>query len=348
MAGMIVDEEFFKKIFVSVILAVLLVLSFFILKPILLSIIMGIILAIVFEIPYNKILSKVKYKNLAAGIVCALLLLSILIPLWFLTPVFIEQSLEAYRVSQQIDFAAVLNKVFTLFSASDTISNEVGGILNSFIVKATNSLLNYFSQIIIKFPSILLQLFVVFCTLFFVLRDKEVILNSIHNLMPFSKDVEKRLFQSSKDITLSVIYGHIFIGAMQGIIVGLGFLIFGVSNSLFLTLLAIIAGIIPTFIGTTIVWVPVIVYLFIADNTVAAFGILAFGLFAGSIDNVIRPIIISAKSKMHPLLALIGMIGGFFFFGFLGFILGPLIIAYIIIVVEVYRGKQIEGIFVKK
>lgn len=347
MAGMIVDEEFFKKIFISVILAVLLVLSFFILKPILLSIIMGVIFAIVFETPYNKILFYLKSRTLSAAIVCILLLLSILIPLWFLTPIFIEQSFEAYRLSQQIDLASILNKFFTFVSPSDTLSGEVGGILSSFLAKATNSLLNYFSQLILEFPSLLLQLFVVFCTLFFVLRDNEKIVASIHNLMPFSKDIEKRLFQSSKDITLSVIYGHIFIGALQGIIVGLGFILFGVSNSLFLMLLAIIAGIIPTFVGTTIVWMPVIIYLFLAGNNFAAFGVLAFGLFAGSIDNIIRPIFISKKSKMHPLLALIGMIGGFFFFGFLGFILGPLIIAYIIIVLEVYRGKEIDGIFIK-
>ncbi|MEK6897811.1 MAG: AI-2E family transporter [Nanoarchaeota archaeon] len=348
MAGMVVDEEFFKKIFISVILAVLLLLSFFILKPILLSIIMGVILAIVLETPYNKILYYLKSKTLSAAVICILILLSILIPLWFLTPIFIEQSLEAYHLSQQIDLASVLNKFFTFASPSDTLSGEVGGILNSFIAKATNSLLNYFSKLILEFPSLLLQLFVVFCTLFFVLRDSETIIANIHNLIPFSKNIEDKLFKSSKDITLSVIYGHIFIGIMQGIIVGLGFLIFGVSNSLFLMLLAIIAGIIPTFIGTAIVWVPVIVYLFLADNNFAAFGVLVFGLFAGSIDNVIRPIFISKKSKMHPFLALVGMIGGFFFFGFLGFILGPLIIAYIIIFLEVYRGKEVDGIFIKR
>jgi len=50
---------------------------------------------------------------------------------------------------------------------------------------------------------------------------------------------------------------------------------------------------------------------------------------------------------MHPLLSLTGMIGGFFFFGILGFILGPLILAYVIIILEIYRGKELHGFFVK-
>ena len=57
---------------------------------------------------------------------------------------------------------------------------------------------------------------------------------------------------------------------------------------------------------------------------------------------------ISKSSKMHPLLSLIGMIGGFFFFGILGFILGPLILAYVIIILELYRGKELQGFFLKQ
>ena len=82
------------------------------------------------------------------------------------------------------------------------------------------------------------------------------------SLLPFSKEVEKKIFDYSKGITSSVLYGQVIIGILQGIAAGLGFFIFGVPKALFLTLLAMMAGIFPI-IGTTIIWLPVAIYLFI-------------------------------------------------------------------------------------
>jgi predicted PurR-regulated permease PerM len=167
----------------------------------------------------------------------------------------------------------------------------------------------------------------------------------VRSLLPFSKSIEDRLFKSSKDITFSVIYGQIIVGAIQGIIVGVGFFIFGVPNFLFLTILAILAGIFPI-VGTTLIWLPVMIFLFIAGNDFQAVGVAAFGIVAAFIDNIVRPILVSKRARMHPLLILVGMIGGLFFFGILGFILGPLIIAYALIILEIYRGKELKGIFI--
>ena len=163
----------------------------------------------------------------------------------------------------------------------------------------------------------------------------------------FSKDVEKKLIQSSTDITISVVYGQIVIGIIQGLIVGFGFLIFGVPKTIFLTLLAVIAGILPI-IGPTIIWIPVVLYLLSNGNTFAAAGVAVFGVISFAIDHFVRPYLITKSSKMHPLLSLIGMTGGFFFFGVLGFLLGPLILAYVIIILEVYRGKELQGFFLKQ
>ena len=74
--------------------------------------------------------------------------------------------------------------------------------------------------------------------------------------------------------------------------------------------------------------------------------LLIRNIFGEKIDNIIRPIFVSRFAHMHPLPILIGMVGGVFYFGILGFILGPLIIAYAFIMIEIYRGKQITGIFI--
>ena len=339
------SENYLKKPETLILLLVLAVLSFLILKPIILSITVGIILAVVFAPAYDRIFKITNSKNLSSTITCLFLILLIILPIWFLIPIFIQQSFEVYQFSQQIDFATPLKSIFPSLFASDEFSDQIASILFSFVTNLANSAVNSFSKFILNFPAFFFQLIVVFFTLFFVLRDKELFLNYVKEISPLSKEVENKIFKSSKDITLSVIYGQVFIGIIQGIITGIGFFIFNVNNALFLTLIASLAGIFPV-IGTTIVWLPVAVYLFIGDNTIAAIGVVIFGVFASSIDNILRPMIVSKRTRMHPLILLVGMIGGLFFFGILGFILGPLILAYIFIILETYRTRQLEGVFI--
>ena len=339
------DDDYFKKLGALIILFILIILSFLVLKPILLSIIVGIILAVVFAPAYDLIFKITNSKNLSSTIICIFLALLIILPIWFLTPIILRQSFEVYQFAQQIDFVTPLKSFFPSLFASEEFSEEIASILFSFVTNLANSAVNSFSKFILNFPAFFFQLIVVFFTLFFVLRDKEQFSEYVKGISPFSKDVEKKLFKSSRNITLSVIYGQVFIGIIQGIIIGIGFFIFNVNNALFLTLIASLAGIFPV-IGTAIVWIPVAIFLFIGDSTFASIGVVIFGVFSSSIDNILRPMIVSRRARMHPLILLIGMIGGLFFFGILGFILGPLILAYIFIILETYRKERVQGVFI--
>ena len=340
------DEIYFKRIMTTSILIILAVLSFLLLRPILLSIIIGIILASVFTPIYTWVNKLIKSKNLSSILICLFLIFLIVLPMWFLTPILIDQSFKIYQVTQQMDFVAPLKAIFPSLFASEEFSAEVGSILYSFITKTTNSMVNSLSKLILNFPALSLQFLVVFFTFFFVLRDQRQFASYIKSLLPFSKEIEKKLFASSKRIAISVIYGQIIIGIIQGLFVGIGFFIFKVPNGLFLTLLACLAGIFPI-IGTAIIWLPVSIYLIIGGNTLPALGLIIFGLISSNIDNLLRPIIVSKRTNLHPSLILIGMIGGLFFFGILGVILGPLILAYLLIILEIYRKKKSPELFPK-
>jgi len=341
------EDTYFKRIATTVILAVLILLSFFLLRPILLSIIFGIILAFVFSPVYNWLNKIVKSGNLSAAIICLASILLILLPLWFLTPILINQSFKLYLAAQQIDFVSLFKSIFPSLLTADQFSVEVGAILSSFVTRVTNSLVNSVSQLILNFPTLFFQFMVVFFTFFFVLKDKEKLMSYIKSFSPFSKDVEKKLFESSRGITISLIYGQVVIGIIQGIIAGIGFFLFGVPNALLITLFATVAGIFPI-IGPFIVWVPVVIYLLIEGNIGPAIGVMAFGIIASLSDNFLRPIIVSKKTNMPPSLILIGIIGGLLLFGILGIILGPLIIAYLLIVLDVYRNKKSPGLLIQE
>lgn len=340
------DKTYLQKITSLIILAVLIVLSFLLLKPILMSIITAIILAFLFVPLFNRINKKIKSKNATAAIVLIILLLIIIVPLWFLTPVLLNQSIEIFMASQKIDFVTPLKNIFPSLFQSEQFSNEIGSIVYSFVTNITNGAMNLISDLLLNFPTLLFQLIVVVFTFFFVLRDNEKFVSYIQSLLPFPKKVEKQLFKSSRDITFSVLYGQVVLGIIQGIFAGISFFLFGVNNALFLTLLACLAGIFPI-IGTSIIWFPVGIYLFINNMAWPAIGVLFFGVIGWFIENAVKPMFISKRTNIHSSVILLGMVGGLFFIGLWGVVLGPLILAYLLIVLEIYRDKRIPGVFIQ-
>jgi predicted PurR-regulated permease PerM len=340
-----IDENYFIKIMTAIILVFLIVLSFLLLKPILLSVILGILLAFVFTPIYEKIYKFTKSKNLSAALIIVVLFLIIFIPLWFLTPILIEQSFKIIQATIQVDFITPLKNLFPNFFSSAQLNAQISSTLGTFTTKIADSITDSLTNILLNFPTISLQILVVLFTFFFVLRDQQGFSDYIKSLLPFSKEVENRLFQYSSDITRSVLYGQVIIGIVQGVIAGIGFIIFGVPNAIFLALIATLAGIFPI-IGTAIIWVPVAIYMLLAGDNVAGWGVAIFGILSSTIDNFLRPIFVSRMTKLHSAVVLISMIGGLFLFGILGFILGPLIIAYLLIILELYRKKPLSGLII--
>jgi predicted PurR-regulated permease PerM len=341
------DDIYFKRVTTTIIALTLLVLSFLLLKPILLSIIGGFLLAFIFS-PIHKLLFKLtKSKGISAGILCVVVLAIIIIPLWLFTPTIIDESIKIYRSALQLDLVASLKTIFPSFFTSSEFSQQVGSMIQSFIVKIANSLMNYLSNLILEFPTIAAQILVVFFTFFYALRDRDSIIDYIKSLLPFSKEIEKKLFDSTKQITSSVLYGQIIIGVVQGLILGVGFFVFGVSNPFLLTIISIILCPLPI-IGPSFIGIPVAITLLIGGNPSAAFGILLFTLIASLSDNFVRALFSSKVAKLHTGILLIGMIGGFILFGVLGFILGPLILAYLVIIIEIYRNKNTPSVFIQE
>lgn len=339
------EKEYFRNLTSIGIIIILLALSFFLLKPILLSIIVAIILGYLFYPLYKRTNKLIKSEYISALLMCLILTAIIFIPMWFLTPILIKQSFNFYLSSQQIDFVTPLKNLFPDVFASEQFSHEIGSTISSFVTKTSNLLMNSFADLISNFPILLMQFFVIFFVFFVVLKEQEKFTEYLKSLLPFSKDIENKLFKSSREITASIFYGQIILGIIAGIIVGFGFYIFKVPNAFILTLLAAAAGILPI-LGTTIIWVPVVVYLFIMGNFYPALGVALLGIFSSSVENFIKPIILAKWINLHPAIVLIGMVGGTFLFGILGIILGPLVLAYLLIILEVYRDKKTPGVFI--
>ena len=310
------------------------------------AIVTGIILAFIFVPLYKKLDSKLKSPNVSVAIICLLLLALIIVPLWFLVPVLLKQSINIYFISRQIDFITPLKNIMPSLFSSPAFSTGIESSISEFIIGATNGLTVGVSNFVSNLPRLFLQLLVTLFTFYFVVRDNDKFVNYIQSLLPFPKDVENKLFKSSRDITFSVLYGQVIIGIVQGLIAGGSFYLFGVDNALFLLLIACVAGIFPI-IGTSVVWIPVAAWMAVSGEIFAAIGIAFFGIFGWIFENIIKPMFISKRTNVHSAIILLGMVGGLFLWGILGVILGPLILAYLLIVLEIYRDKRVPGIFIQ-
>lgn len=332
------------KRFAIILLVVLLgVLVFILVRPILMSIIAGLLLAYVFNPVYNKISKTIKNKNLASGVVLIIAALLVLIPLWYVIPLMSQQIFESFKYFQSLDVSALITSVFP--NASDQFVLQMTTALDSFIAKITSSSLNFLLDFFLELPTFLLHIAIISFVFFFALRDKETLKEFVSGLSPLSKAREQEFVKQFRDITDSLVYGQVIIGIVQGIIAGLGFLLFGIPGAFLLTSLAIVFSIVPT-IGPAIIWIPVALYLFTNSTTLVVILFILYNiLIVSTVDNILRIYIVSKSAKISTAIVLIGMIGGLFIFGILGLILGPLILAYFLTFLRAYKEKKWQSLF---
>jgi predicted PurR-regulated permease PerM len=166
-----------------------------------------------------------------------------------------------------------------------------------------------------------------------------------HNALPyvpFSRKNAETLGQRFKDVTVSTVVGTGVIAVIQGALLGVAFGIAGLPNALFWSVVTIAVAILPV-VGSGLIWGPAAVVLILQGRPVAGVLLIIWGaVVVGSVDTLLRPLIYRRFSTIHPLITLIGAIGGVSQFGLLGLLLGPLGLSYLFELVRMYREEYIE------
>jgi predicted PurR-regulated permease PerM len=172
--------------------------------------------------------------------------------------------------------------------------------------------------------------------MFFLFMEGKEITEKIRNHIPLRAKQKKELSNKFNSVIYASIYGMIVTAFVQGAVASLGFWIFGVESPILWGLVTIIVAILP-FVGAALVWLPSAVYKLFIGETFNGLGILFYGiLIISTIDNLIRPSIIGSRAKIHPALVLLGVLGGIELFGFLGIIIGPLILSISTMFMDLY------------
>lgn len=180
------------------------------------------------------------------------------------------------------------------------------------------------------------QLFVMLYAMFFFLLHGKSYLARVLYYIPLEPEEENRLVARFVSVARATIKGTLVIGVVQGGLAGLAFLVVGIKGWAFWSVIMMILSIIPG-VGTALVWVPAVIYLFAAG---AAGPAMALGLWCaivvGLVDNILRPFLVGRDTEMSDLLVLLSTLGGLLAFGAAGFIIGPIVAALWVTVWEIY------------
>ena len=335
-----VDPKDVKRIIAGILILAIFILTFFIIKPIIMPIIFGLLFAYIFGPVYKKTQKIVKSKNVSASFLVFSLTLIVLIPVIYFVPVIVNQAFEIFSMIQNLNLTKIISNYVELDIASKLATN-IDNIIGQFFM----TFLNQFKDLLLNLPSLAFQFAVFLFTFYFAVRDADDLSAYIRSLSPFSISTEKRFLQEFRGITNAIVFGQVLIGATQGLALGAGLFFLSVPNALVLTFVAALVSIIPV-LGSWLVWLPVSIFLLATGDTFAGIFLLLYGaLFVSSIDNLLRPYLLSKKSNLPIALSLIGTIGGLFFFGIIGLVLGPLVIAYTLIIIEFYRHGKLTELF---
>ncbi|MCX8159044.1 MAG: AI-2E family transporter [Candidatus Pacearchaeota archaeon] len=337
------NEKTIRELSAIALILIFAIIVFFIIKPIIFAILWGLILAYIFMPIFNFINKYTNNRALSATLVLILSILLIVLPLWLIIPLIVQQIFEIFRASQSLDIYSIINNLFP--NASQQFLTQLSTSLNSMISKLTSSIMNSLVNVFLNVSLVIINLLITGMVFFFSLKDADKLKDFVKGISPISKSKEKILVQNFKDITYSILFGNLVVGVIQGIICGIGFWIFGIKNALSLSLLAVFLAVLPI-AGVYLLWVPLAIYMFIMGNFYSAIAFSLFNIFiVSNIDNILRAYILSRKTNLSTLFAFISSIGGLFVFGIIGLILGPLIFAYFIILIDLYREKSLLSLF---
>ncbi|MFN3191817.1 MAG: AI-2E family transporter [Aureliella sp.] len=163
---------------------------------------------------------------------------------------------------------------------------------------------------------------------FFFLYDGPAMLKTVMRLSPLDDAYEQELLLEFDRISRAVVVATLLSAVVQGLTAGLGYAVAGMDFLVLLIMLTTVFAMVP-FVGPAVIWVPVCLYIGIYEGRYTAAILLAcWGvLVVGTIDNFVKALVLHGQSQLHPLLALLSVLGGVQTLGPIGIVVGPMVVA---------------------
>jgi len=276
-------------------------------------------------------------RYFVAGIFSILSVVIIVVPLGFILVKLIRQLSSLIRdglvfLNGNPDFLASEVAVVTRFfsdlgiGVADVPNFNLKNSLSEALSGSIETLMSFTTEIIRNIGQLIVSLLFMVFILFFFYIDSYTLLKVFVRAIPIRSDYMKQLMEKFRDITRSLFFGYILVAVGQSLVAFLIFSLFRVDGSLALTMILFFCSFIPM-IGTAAVWGPIGVLRIIGgDFTGGIVFLVLSAIFISSLDNVLRPLLLKDRLKLHPLIIFFSILGGIAVFGFNGLILGPMIV----------------------
>lgn len=308
------------------------------------------VLVIIFYPIHKRLAKRIKRRGLSAFISSALVIVIVVAPLTFLTVALANELASTARnlpahVAQLMDpEAAITGKVSKWIHdhvAADAARSQefvveqlktAGGVL---LGQSLGLMGNILGGIVKAF-------FVIF-TMYYLFRDGDKIVRALPGALPLSTDQSEAIIARTRQVVSASVYGVVTIAMLQGMLGGLAFWILGVpSPLLWATVLAFVCMI--PIAGSFFVWLPASIYLLLTGHWTKAILLILWGtLVISTIDNFLRPKLIKNQTKLHELFIFFSVLGGMSVFGLLGIVLGPVVLAVTLGLLQTFKQENDEG-----
>jgi predicted PurR-regulated permease PerM len=350
-----------KEWLFNLLFLVLVIIAFYlfyrILSPFLSTLAWAAILTIIFY-PLFKIVNRF-FRNRRAWAALTMTIavtIAIVIPSGFLLNLVARELLDIYKYSEQviregrhITFFQGLKQIALVQRLTEALDRyfDLSQIdLETFLLDNLQKLNMYVASQAPKFikglSAIILKFFLMTVTLFFFFKDGEEVLTKIKALIPLSAKERDNILKKMVEMIQATIYGGIVVALVQGGFGALGFLIVGLPAALFWGAVMALLSFMHI-VGPFMVWVPAVVYLLFQGAYAKAVILGIWGSTLVSLsDNFLRPIIISGRTQIHPLLIFFSILGGLYVFGLVGFIAGPLVVTICLAFIDIYTAPPMR------
>lgn len=326
------------------IFGILLLSSYFLLQPFFSAMISGILLSYILYPLFSYLKRYVKKESIAAMLSLAIIFFLVFIPSIFVIEKFAEETMIFYNMAKEavdeglpcIDgetFACKIAKLINKFIEDPFISNY----LDLFIKQASVGIVQSISNIAIESVNFFFSLLVILFVTYYGLLEGHHWTSSLIAVIPIK--AKNKFLSQLHSITYSILYGTFIIAFLEGLLGFIAFFIVGIEPSLFWGTVIGLTAILPFFTSTPIMW-PAIIYLTYVGQYVSALILVVFDLVIGWIDYFLRPYLLGVSAKAHPLLILLGFLGGIKVFGFSGIFVGPFILSFLMLILKTYISEN--------
>lgn len=342
-------------IFLSLLLVVLLPFAWKIAQPFATSFVLACVLGMMVDPLHERIGAKVRKPGLAAVLTTLLTLLLVVIPLSLVGFALTRELRIAYaKISQmsveeggwQALFSQTTDRSLAFVGQYLPLDQEkIREEALTHLKDAAGSMMNIAGAAFGGVTATLLTGFGVVILLYFVLLYGRYWLTEGQALLPLEKETTQSILGTVHDTIVANVNGLLAVAAAQGFLLGLGFLILGLASPVTWGLIGSLTSMIPV-VGIVLVWAPFAIGLAVMGSYGKAALLLAWSvLIVGSIDNVIRPLVVRGRVNQHPMLIVLSIIGGTTAFGAMGLLIGPVVVSLVIALVTEIRRRlaQVEA-----